>query len=488
MLLIAGCAGPEPGEPVQATLPDPNVMVINQPTSTTLFPADPTPAPTPTPTLTDAVQAAKTEMAIGLESHHADFQEHSDLLGKPGLVLMRHNGLMWHVVEPVEGERDWAVLSDLEGKLERADASGLATILIIRGTPEWAQLNPGSFCGPILPDKLDNFADFMFEVVSRYSQPPYNVKYWEIGNEPDVDPVLVSPNSVFGCWGNHLGLYYGGDYYAEMLKAVYPAIKRADPEAQVLLGGLLLDCDPNRPPEGKDCSSGNFLEGVLNNGGGDYFDILSFHGYTPYFGPETVLPHALYMDEHNPSWEHLGGVVDGKINFIRQVMDKYQVDKPIFHTEGALMCAEYNTIDCEEPGELFFEAQAEYAIRRNVLNWANGVQASIWYQFEGPGWRYSGLLDEDQNPKPVYDALLFMTAMLSDASYLGEIDEFEGLQGYEFDLPEKHIWVLWSPEQVDISIQVPGGVNQVYDKFGNEIALEGNELLVNNAIFLELPN
>ena len=138
ILFIAGCAGPEPGETVQATLPDPNVMVIIQPTPTTNLPTDP--APAPEPTLTGTAPAAMTEMAFGLESHKADFQDHSDLLGKPGLVLMRHNGLMWHVVEPVEGERDWAVLSDLEGKLERADASGLSTILIIRGTPEWAQL------------------------------------------------------------------------------------------------------------------------------------------------------------------------------------------------------------------------------------------------------------------------------------------------------------------------------------------------------------
>lgn len=489
ILSVAACGSPEAEPQVQATLPDPEVNVIVQPTSTEPLPTETAASVTETVANgTEIVQDAGPAMAFGLESHKANFEDHSALLGEPGLTLMRHNGLIWYAVEPVEGERNWAAISELEGKLERADSSGLTTILIVRGTPEWAQLVPGSFCGPILPAKLQSFADFMFETVSRYSQPPYNVKYWELGNEPDVDPVLVHPRSVFGCWGNHLGLYYGGDYYAEMLKRVYPAIKNADPEAQVLLGGLLLDCDPNQPPVDKDCHAGNFLEGVLQNGGGDYFDIVSFHGYTPYFGPETVLPYELYMDDHNPSWEHLGGVVDGKINFIRQVMSKYQVDKPIFHTEGALMCAEYNLIDCEEPGELFFDAQAEYATRRYVRNWANGVGATIWYQFEGPGWRYGGMLDEDQNPKPVYEALLFMSSMLSDTTYLGEISDFDGLQGYEFTAPDKQIWVLWSPEQVDISIQVPDRVNNIYDKFGNEIALEGNDLQVNSAIYLEITN
>ena len=480
MILLSACAVETPEAEPPATLPDPEVRVIQESNPTEEVTAE----STPTETIT-TFQEPEEVMAFGMESHKANFQEHTALLGEPGLTLMRHNGLLWQNVEPIEGERDWTSQADLDGKLERASTSGLSTILIVRGTPQWAQLFPGSFCGPITPDKLELFADFMVEAVSRYSQPPYNVKYWELGNEPDVDPLLVPPKSVFGCWGNHLDPYYGGGYYADMLKVVYPAIKSADPEAQVLIGGLLLDCDPNQPAEGKDCSSGNFLEGILQNGGGDYFDLISFHGYTPYFGPTSGFPYALYLDEHNPSWEHLGGVVAGKIKFIRQVMEYYQIEKPIFHTEGALMCAEYNPTDCEEPGELFYDAQADYAVRIFVRNWANDIEGTIWYQFEGPGWRYGGLLDEDQNPKPVYDALLFLTSILSNTAYIGEIDQYEGMQVYEFSSPDKRIWVLWSPEQIDTRILLPNNVNAAFDKFGNEITPEGNQLVVNDPIFLQ---
>jgi len=107
--------------------------------------------------------------------------------------------------------------------------------------------------------------------------------------------------------------YYGGGYYAEMLKAVYPAIKEADPQAQVLIGGLLLDCDPTHPPEGKDCKPSKFLEGILKNDGGDYFDIISFHGYPPYSGAD--IGGGLYNDVHHPYWESRGGVVLGKVDF-----------------------------------------------------------------------------------------------------------------------------------------------------------------------------
>ena len=90
-------------------------------------------------------------------------------------------------------------------------------------------------------------------------------------------------------------------------------------------------------------------------------------------------------------------------------MESYNIDKPIIHTEGSLICPEWNPGDCSPPGEDFFEHQADYVVWMYVRNWANGLFGTIWYQFEGPGWRYAGLLDEDQNPKPVYEALLFLT-------------------------------------------------------------------------------
>ncbi len=89
--------------------------------------------------------------------------------------------------------------------------------------------------------------------------------------------------SVFGCWGNPNDPYYGGGYYAELLKRAYPAAKAANPQAIVMNGGLLLDCDPRYPPPGKDCLPAQFLEGMLRNQGAAYFDILAFHGY-PYYG------------------------------------------------------------------------------------------------------------------------------------------------------------------------------------------------------------
>jgi hypothetical protein len=79
----------------------------------------------------------------------------------------------------------------------------------------------------------------MYDLVSRYSVAPYNVKYWEIWNEPDIDHTIFTSDSTFGCWGEQSdALGFGGGYYAQALQAAYPQIKAADPEAQVCSAGF----------------------------------------------------------------------------------------------------------------------------------------------------------------------------------------------------------------------------------------------------------
>ena len=180
------------------------------------------------------------------------------------------------------------------------------------------------------------------------------MNYWELGNEPDVDPDLLTPDfeEHFGCWGNNDDPYYGGRYYAEMLKVGYPTIKAADSDAKILIGGLLLDCDPDDP----NCTNpkpARFFEGILLNGGGNFFDIVSFHGYSHYWN-------GVVRDEVAETWDEIGGVVVGKAKFLQQVMAKYNVDKPLFLTEGAALCPEWNTTDCNPPGALFQNAKADY--------------------------------------------------------------------------------------------------------------------------------
>jgi hypothetical protein len=480
--LLVGCnlpGTPLPPPQVNITQADAGVDVLSTP-------APPTPtiiplvSPTPHPTLIPTPVPEPLSMPLmGVEGSNFVAVEHAQAAADAGVQIVRHNAVVWHYVEPEEGNRLWYALNDLNKELINLSERGIQAIVIVRGTPAWAQAFPGSFCGPILPEKYAAFASFMQELVQIYSQPPYNVKYWELGNEPDVDPSVVIPDPLFGCLGNLQDPYYGGGAYAEMLKVVYPAIKSVNPQAQVLMGGLLMDCDPTNPPEGKDCLSTRFLEGILANGGGDYFDIVSFHGYPTYSA-------AGVRDETFPSWDLRGGIVMGKLDYIRQIMGNFGIDKPIFHTEGGLICPTYNTQSCAVQTPEFMEAQAEYVPKVYLRNWANGVDATIWYGFSGGGWRYSALMGNYASPKPAYLAFKTMQQTLTGFEFVQQIPDQLEFTTYEFTSGERTIWTVWPNQTINLTYQLPAGVVRITDKFGNEIQAQGGDLLLQGMVYLEI--
>ena len=205
-----------------------------------------------------------------------------------GVYWVRFDAFDWHRIEPVQtvpSTFHWKNVA--EDSLVRAAQNGLNVIAVVKYTPGWAQKYPGSACGPIKNTAFAEFAEFLTEAVNRYKAPPYNIKYWELGNEPDT-PILYTKN-VFGCWGEVGDPYFGGEFYAQMLKAAYPAIKAADPQAQVLIGGLMLD-----NPDGKTKNAPRFLEGILRGGGGPFFDAVSFHSYS--------YPSGAVGRMSNPNW------------------------------------------------------------------------------------------------------------------------------------------------------------------------------------------
>ncbi len=490
VLLLTGCAWggapslgtvstPKGSLPPQGSTSTPTVGAVSldvtpTPTSSPLPSPTLQPSPTPTPFLPMPL--------FGVEPHRLYDERVMHLLLDSNARLVRYAGVSWDAIEPIEGTYNWDVLYRTDAVLQELAANGIEVILTVRGAPLWAQKIYGHTCGPVAAEKLPAFAEFMAQLVQRYSQPPYNVRYWELGNEPDVDPSLVRADSVFGCWGDKTDPYYGGGYYAEMLKAVYPAIKAADPQAQVLNGGLLMNCDPTNPPEDGDCRPTLFFEGILRNGGGEYLDIVNFHGYPPFAQGSLVL------DAQFPGWETRGGVVAGKISYLREVMSRYGVEKPIFHTETSLICAEWNTRDCQPPGDAFFQAQSAYVVRGFLRNWALGVQGTIWYDFEGKGWRYAGLVGADfSNPKPAYRAFRYLITKLADARMTGAVQSLPGVDGYDLLHPDgSHTWVLWSQDETPQTIFLPPGVTAAWDALGNPVPLTtGPELEITLPTYID---
>lgn len=439
-----------------------------------VVPAEPTapatlqPTPSPLPTATADRQLPGSPSLFGVEIAEGTAKSTASKAATMGASWVRYNGIRWDKVEATRGSYDWSVLETFEADMQQLAEQGLVPAVIVRGTPAWAQKVSGSRCSAITQEALDDFATFLRVLVERYSGAPYHVQYWELGNEPDVDPALVQDTMPYGCWGDMQDTYYGGEYYAEMLKRVYPVIKQADPSAQVILGGLLLDCDPTNPPPDKDCTPGRFLEGVLRNGGGEAFDILAYHGYAYWHNAEQD------WDQAHTSWQHRGGAMPGRLDFLQRVLNEYGVHKPIMVNEIALLCWNANPA-CIELG--FLEDQANYAVRTYTRAWANGLIGAVWYTLNTTGWHDTGLLDSRGNPRPAYHTITFLSDVLNGATYREQLDDGT-LERYAFDKGKFSYHISWTNDGSTVSVPLPAGRVTVYDMYGQEVAATGEQVQI----------
>ncbi len=382
-----------------------------------------------------------------------------------GIYWARLNVLSWADIENTPGQRDWTSAASFEKTASEMHAVGVEVIAVIRGTPSWAQAVPGSVCGPIQDEDIPAFVNFVRDVVIRYSQGPYFVKYWEIQNEPDL--AINTTTSLFGCWGDpNDQQYYGGRYYAKVIKQVYPAIKAVDPKSQVLLGGLLLDCDPNNPPiingQPKDCTSAKYLEGVLVDGGGDYFDAVSFHGYDYYnqsLGSFGNINFGASETNHTVLWY--------KTAFLKNILIKYGFgNKPLLNTEVSLFCIN----SCDNDFEL---TKAYYLTRAYADALKAGLQANVWYSVT-PSWRYSSLLGSHGTIQPAYLAFDFAHEMMGDGTSISDLVINSTVRGYDIRSPGKRVWLLWTAVGQSSTINLPEVPLGIFDSLGNPLVISQN--------------
>ena len=360
----------------------------------------------------------------------------------------------WMDVEPSQGARNWGALAGQEQALKDVAAKGMTPIVVIRYTPAWAQKYPGYPCGPMASTYFNAFANFFHAVVVRYSVAPYNVKYWEIWNEPDIDHNLnIAPDSPYGCWGDINDTYYGGGYYADMLKVVYPAIKSADTSAKVLIGGLVLDCDPRAgagcSQTGRDATPPKFLEGILHNGGGAYFDGVSIHAYDNWVNPSGY---------SNPNWQSssltTGPVFIAKVQYVKSLLSSYNVSgKFLVNTESGMVswsCTPWPTINASRETEKSYYVAEAYSAAI-----AQGLIGNLWFTMEG-SWNCTGLINPDYTTLPAYTAYQFSSSELRNSSWVRDITDYAGVKGYEFNRGDRRIWVLWSLDGSSHTISLPG--------------------------------
>ena len=419
-----------------------------------------------------AVQAQTVRPGVapavyGLHLAWADTANGLDQARALGPVMLRLS-LVWKNVEPQPGAYNW---SYLDQQLQNMRAAGITTppVMTIRDAPAWAvpsdSLGPIT-CGPVLPDQLPRLAQSLETIARRYAQ-TYGVHHWEIYNEPDNTDSLYR-RDLGGCFGN------APEAYVALLQAFSQALRRADPEAVVWMGGLAMDwfTDDELYPTNPGPFRRDFLDRVLALGGAAFVDAIAFH-YYPLF---------------RPRWEPWGPDIQGKARYIQSRMAASGVSKPLVCTESGAWSGPYSNGGADW--------QANYVLPLYSRAQAVGLSTVVWFNLKdiwgsGPALEGHGLLDSTGAPKLAYSAYQTMLAQVGGASGLRPLTAAERgtdlVEGYEYQFADgRRIWALWTsppdyqsyrpftgvdPTGPEVTIAVPQPPEAALDALGRPIAL-----------------
>jgi hypothetical protein len=110
---------------------------------------------------------------------------------------------------------------------------------------------------------------------------------------------------------------------------------------------------------------------------------------------------------------------------------------------------------CNPPSDLFFDVQASYLVRSIVRSLDEDIDGYIWYTLNGPGWRYTGLLNQQYQPMPSYQAYQTLAQELDKARFVGAVSYGEGVEAYAFRNAGEEVHVIWAIEDQTFTISVP---------------------------------
>ena len=158
----------------------------------------------------------------------------------------------WSQVEPQPGRFDWASVDALMAHLSEEEELWIT----VCSSSEWGTRVASDFLPSSPANDNDAYDRFVRALVSRCAG---RVSYWQCNNEP-----------------SNVGLLWAGsaDDYSAQLQVFHRAVRDADPEAAVVLGGCGYDA-LSSPADGP---ARRFFERVLAPSG-ECFDLFDIHLY-----------------------------------------------------------------------------------------------------------------------------------------------------------------------------------------------------------------
>jgi len=179
-----------------------------------------------------------------------DLAKAARLMQEAGMSFVRVD-FLWEDIQPQQGRFDFAKYDQI---VEVMSDYGISILGLLNYSALWASEN-NRWNQP--PRDYKDFVNYAAAVIARYKG---RIRHWEVWNEPD-SPTYWEPQD-------------GLKSYCRLLKEVYQAAKRIDPECIILNGGLA-----------NGISSVNLL---YDNGSKDYFDILNVHYFAHSATPGAI--------------------------------------------------------------------------------------------------------------------------------------------------------------------------------------------------------
>ncbi len=287
----------------------------------------------------------------------------------------------WPDLEPAPGVYASNWLAYYEQAFKQLPA-GTKVIIDVVGSPKWETGSSNQNTPPAHPS---DYAAFLGSLAQRWAG---HVAAFEIWNEEDASAWWAGgPNPAA---------------YAQLLKAVYPAIKAADPSVTVVLGGLT----------GNDYQ---YLEGVYQAGGKGYFDVVGVHTDT---ACNILSPYDFLRGPDNRM------IPDSFLAYreVHAVMLANGDEKPIWMTElswrtTSAVCPE-GTFAGQKAEGVTDDQQATYLSQAyHCLAQAPYVPVALWYPLQDEGAVVSGLVRANGSHKPSFAA---MRAYVNNGDQLNE--------------------------------------------------------------------
>jgi hypothetical protein len=341
--------------------------------------------------------------------------------------------------EPVNGQHTY-YWPDRRFDVYRNDRRLAPLAVVAAPNPTWAVPEGQRVCGPIDPAHLDDFGEFVYQLVARYANV---VSHWIFYNEQDQWTDHAG-HDAGGCWGGH------GEEYAQILAVAWDAAHSADSDAQVIFGGVAYEplWDQGRTWDQF------FLRDVFRYmwdnprpDGQDYVDMIMINQYN--FGRDDWDGGAETLPQKQGIFAKFRqSVSDASFNpnmpgacSVAKWQSEYGLDKPMGASEVGLQvssgCSDAQT--CEE-------LQARYVVHVNVRGLAAGLKIIAWYTLvDKPNELKYGLLRRDLTLRPAYTAYRVLTQQLGDYEFDQQlvVSGKPVIQAHRFDRDGVKKLVLW---------------------------------------------